>query len=106
MINVSLRVIYYMQIMQIMLSDEEEIEETTDPVVKNLNLSHSCVMKYILFGHVRCLLPFREACPFFVKLRSSPMRFRLLDEHHTAVVVKSKTALVQGGSVGSVKWNN
>jgi len=74
-----------MQIMQIMLSDEEEIEETT--VVKNLNLSHSCVMKYILFEHVRCLLPFREACPFFVKLRSSPMRFRLLDGH-TAVVAK------------------
>lgn len=90
MINVSLRVTYYMQIMQIILSDEEEIEETADPPAKNLNLSHSCVMKYILFGHVRCLLPFREACPFFVKLRSSPMRFRLLDEH-MAMVAKSKT---------------
>jgi len=39
------------------LCDEEEIEETADPAAKNLNLSHSCVMKYILFGHVRSLLP-------------------------------------------------
>jgi len=64
-----------------MLRDEEEIEETADPAARNLNLSHSCVMKYILFGHVRSLLPFREACPFFIKSRSLPMRFRLLDEH-------------------------
>lgn len=79
MINVSLRVIYYMQIMQIMLRDEEEIEETADPAAKNLNLSHSGVMKYILFGHVRSLLPFRKACPFFAKSRSSPIR--LLNEY-------------------------
>lgn len=67
-----------MQIMQIMM---KEIEEIAGSAAKNLSLSHSCVMKYILFGHVRSLLLFREACPFFVKSRSSPMRFRLLDEH-------------------------
>lgn len=67
--------------MQIMQRDEEEIEETAGPAAKNLNLSHSRVMKYILFGLVRSLLPFREAWPFFVKSRSSPIRFRLFDEH-------------------------
>lgn len=65
---------YLLYDMEIMLYDEVGSEETANPAAKHLNDSHSCVMKYILFGHIRSLLfLLKKACPFFVKLRSSPM---------------------------------
>lgn len=54
---------YLLYGMVIVLHDEVEAEETANPAAKHLNDSHSCMMKYILFGHTRSFLFLLKKAP-------------------------------------------